>query len=229
MLPKNVNSGEFVFLDHLDDTGTTRQTRTDKLWSVDEFHEVLNVMPDDFKLFLLLMLNCGFTNTDVTNLTKSEVQLEEGRIVRQRTKTRRHSHPPVVNYVLWPKTIELLRTNWNGHPKLALTNLAGNPLGVSKLVQKDNKTKETVWSSVGRRFELMKTKYSKMPQKQLMFLRKTGSTRLRSSKEFMTLDSLYLGHSFAKISDKHYNAFDGAPYSPLDEAIQWLGSEFKFT
>ena len=30
------------------------------------------------------------------------------------------------------------------------------------------------------------------------------------------LDSLYLGHSWATVADKHYNAFDGQPYQPLD-------------
>lgn len=197
------------------------------LWSVDVFHEVLNLMPDDFKLFILLMLNCGFTNTDLTKLAKSEVRLDEGRIVRQRTKTRRHRHPPVVNYILWPRTLELLRLHWNDHPTLALTNRVGNPLGVSKLVRVGDKTKETVWSSIGRRFESMKEKHPTMPQKQLMFLRKTGSTKIKSDMRYMTLDSLYLGHSWANIADKHYNAFDGQSYAPLDEAIRWLGTEFK--
>lgn len=180
VLPRNIDSDEFVFLDHLDDSGVTRQSRTDLLWSVDVFHEVLNLMPDDFKLFILLMLNCGFTNTDLTKLAKSEVRLDEERIVRQRTKTRRHRHPPVVNYILWPRTLELLRLHWNDHPTLALTNRVGNPLGVSKLVRVGDKTKETVWSSIGRRFESMKEKHPTMPQKQLMFLRKTGSTKIKS-------------------------------------------------
>ena len=42
----------------------------------------------------------------------------------------------------------------------------------------------------------------------------------------MGLDSLYLGHSWANMADKHYNAFDGHIYKPLDEAIDWLGIEF---
>ena len=32
----------------------------------------------DFQLYLLLMLNCGFTNIDVGTLLKSEVRLKEG-------------------------------------------------------------------------------------------------------------------------------------------------------
>ena len=228
-LPRNIDSREWVFLTHLDDTGVSRNTRTDNLWTPDEFKLTLQLVPEDFQLFLLLMLNCGFTNIDVASLLKSEVRLGEERIVRQRTKTRRHVHPPVVNYKLWPKTLDLLQRHWSEHPTVALTNRRGNPLGVSKLVQEAGKTKETLWTSVGRRFGQMKEAKPNMPDKQLMFLRKTGSTKLRSNREYLSLDSLYLGHSWATVADKHYNAFDGEPYEPLDEAIKWLGSEFEMT
>lgn len=231
-LPRNIDSREFVFLTHLDESGTTKKTRTDNLWTPTEFTQTLERVPEDFQLFLLLMLNCGFTNSDVAALLKAEVQLEEGRIIRQRGKTRRHSHPPVVNYKLWPKTLELLRKYWSEHPKFALTNQRGNPLGVSKLKKENGNTSETLWTSIGRRYSNMKTakpkkkKKPQLPDKQLKFLRKTGSTKIRGSKQFMSLDSLYLGHSWATVADKHYNAFDGQPYGPLDDAIDWLGSEF---
>jgi hypothetical protein len=60
-----------------------------------------------------------------------------------------------------------------------------------------------------------------------MYLRKTGSTKLRSDLRYLSLDSLYLGHAWSTMADKHYNAFDGQPYAPLDEAIEWLGQEFR--
>lgn len=231
-LPRNIDSREFVFLTHLDESGVTRKTRTDNLWTPNEFKETLKLVPEDFQLFLLLMLNCGFTNSDVAALLKSEVQLDNGRIVRQRSKTRRHAHPPVVSYKLWPKTLQLLRDHWSDHPTLALTNRRGNPLGVSKLTVVGGETKETIWTSIGRRYGQMKSAKPKrqkkptLPDKQMMFLRKTGSTKIKSKREYMSLDSLYLGHSWATVADKHYNAFDGQPFAPLDEAIEWLGGEF---
>ncbi len=105
-LPKNLDSREFVFLTHLDETGVAKKTRTELLWTPDEVHRTLEIVPEDFHLYLLLMLNCGFTSIDVGTLLKSEVRLDEGRIVRQRTKTRRHEHPPLVNYKLWPRTAD---------------------------------------------------------------------------------------------------------------------------
>lgn len=228
-LPKNIDSREHVFLAHLDGTGVAKKTRTELLWTPEEFRRTLDIVPKDFQLFLLLMLNCGFTNADVGALLKSEVRLKEGRIVRQRTKTRRHKYPPVVSYKLWPKTLRLLRAHLSSHPTLALTNRAGGPLSVSKLVEKDGETQETVWSSIIRRWGQMKNAKPKLPDKQLKYLRKTGSSKLRSDRSFMSLDSLYLGHSWVTIADKHYNAFDGQPYAPLDEAIEWLGTEFKIS
>ncbi|MEZ5939741.1 MAG: hypothetical protein R3C18_00005, partial [Planctomycetaceae bacterium] len=198
--------------------------------------QTLAEVPEDFQLFILLMLNCGFTNSDVAALLKMEVRLDEGRIIRQRSKTRRHANPPLVNYKLWPTTHQLLQKHWSEHPMFALTNRKGNPLGVSKLVTRNGETKETVWTSIGRRYGLMKTKEPSkktdkkpLPDKQLKFLRKTGSTKIKSQKQFRLLDSLYLGHSWATVADKHYNAFDGEPYQPLDEAIDWLGGEFNLS
>ena len=75
----------------------------------------------------------------------------------------------------------------------------------------------------------MKKAKPTLPDKQLKYLRKTGSSKLRSDRRFFSLDSLYLGHSWVTIADKHYNTFDGQPYPPLDEAIDWLGAEFGIT
>jgi len=68
---------------------------------------------------------------------------------------------------------------------------------------------------------------AKIAGQAMKYLRKTGSSKLRSDRRFLSLDSLYLGHSWVTIADKHYNAFDGQSYPPLDEAIEWLGKEFR--
>ncbi len=78
ILPKNLDSREFVFLTHIDETGVAKKTRTELLWTPDEFRQTLKMVPEDFQLYLLLMLNCGFTNIDVGTLLKSEVRLDEG-------------------------------------------------------------------------------------------------------------------------------------------------------
>ena len=146
-LPRNIDSREeFVFLAQIGEMGVTKKTRTELLWTPNEFYRTLALVSEDFQLLLLLMLNGGFTNTDVASLLKSEVQLDKGRIVRQSTKTRRHAPSPVVSYKLWPNTLEVLRKHWRKHPTIAVTNRNGNPLAVSKLVKEGTKTREVVWT-----------------------------------------------------------------------------------
>jgi hypothetical protein len=109
---------------------------------------------------------------------------------------------------------------------LALTNRAGTPLCVSKLIVKNGVTRESAWDTLHRRYRNIKKAKPKLPDKQMKFLRKTGSSKLRSDRKFFSLDSLYLGHALATIADKHYNVFDGQPFVPLDEALEWLGEQF---
>jgi len=49
-LPKNLDSREFVFLTHIDTTGVAKKTRTELLWTPDEFHRTLEMVPEDFQL-----------------------------------------------------------------------------------------------------------------------------------------------------------------------------------
>ncbi len=222
--PRNINDRELRFSIHIDDqTGRRKQTRTEKLFTKEEIHTMLKVLPDHFQLYVLLCLNCGFTQTDLATLRKDELWLEEARIVRQRTKTRRHQSPPVVNYLLWSETSNLLKQQISDHPDLVLLTRRGTPLIVSRMDRIDHHVRyDTVCRTYGR----LRKKHASLPDKSLKFLRKTGSTKIRSNLHYMYLDQLYLGHSHQTIADKHYNAFDGQPYEPLDEAIQWLGQEF---
>ena len=65
--------------------------------------------PDRTKLYILLMLNCGMTQKDIADLAVTEVNWEEGRIKRKRSKTGDCENVPTVNYKLWPETLRLLR------------------------------------------------------------------------------------------------------------------------
>ncbi len=97
----------------------------------DEIKTLLGKASDRTKLYILLMLNCGMTQKDISDLLISEVDWEVGRIVRKRSKTSDEENVPVVNYLLWPETIRLLRQerapdsedrvllNFNGSPILS--------------------------------------------------------------------------------------------------------------
>lgn len=226
-LPRNINDPELRFTLHVDDaTGRRKQTRTEQLFTKQELRAMLKVLPDRFGLYVLLCLNCGFTQGDLATLGKDELRLKEGRIVRQRAKTRRHPNPPLVNYKLWPRTLRLLKKHISGHADLVFLTKRKTPLIVSKMLTRNDGNHHIRYDTVCRAYGRLRKEHAELPNKSLKFLRKTGSTRLRGDTTFMLLDQLYLGHSHKTIADRHYNAFDGGPYSPLDEAITWLGQEF---
>ena len=52
-LPKNIDSREFVFLTHLDETGVAKKTRTELLWTPDEFHRTLETCPGGLPALLV--------------------------------------------------------------------------------------------------------------------------------------------------------------------------------
>lgn len=63
-LPKNIESKGFRF------NGGAKSVKT---WTVEEVQRVITEAPDQLKLHLLLMVKCGFTLTDVSDLLDAEV------------------------------------------------------------------------------------------------------------------------------------------------------------
>jgi integrase len=51
------------------------------------------------RLHLLLMLNCGFGQQDLSDLHPGEVDWEHGRVRRKRSKTGHHARVPAVDYL----------------------------------------------------------------------------------------------------------------------------------
>lgn len=91
------------------------------------------------KLFILPILNCGMTQTEIADLRKSEVDLKAGRIIRQRSKTDHFESVPTVNYLLWTDTVTLLNELLNqGNGELALVNANGSALWAEQLDAEGN-------------------------------------------------------------------------------------------
>ena len=61
------------------------------------------------KLYLLLMLNAGMYQADVSDLGADEVNWQAGTITRKRSKRWKAVGSMSVTYKLWPETVELLR------------------------------------------------------------------------------------------------------------------------
>ncbi|QDU75109.1 Phage integrase family protein [Bremerella volcania] len=171
------------------------------------------------KLYLLLMLNCGYYASDLSELRQDEVDWNEGRIKRKRTKTRKHKQVPETDFKLWDKTFELLKKYRSSDKEWALTNDEGRQL-VRRAVTDDGKVSTT--NNVTKAYERF-TKRTKVEKpKALMLLRKTAATEL--AKKHKDCVDYFLGHAPTKLSDKRYVIPDHADF---DLAVKWLGEQFE--
>jgi integrase len=192
-----------------------------EVFTKDEIKVLLAKANDRTRLYILLMLNIGATQKDISDLLVSEVDWNAGRVIRKRSKTSDQENVPVVDYLLWPETFRLLKQyrasestdrvllNSNGSPIWAEKNEAGG-----KFRKSDN-----IKSAFDRLRK--KTSINKPPKS----LKKTSATLLRNNKDYSGLESLFLGHAPRGMADKHYTK---VPQELLDQAVTWLGQEYGF-
>jgi len=208
----------------------------------EEIKALLADAPDRTKLYILLMLNCGMTQKDISDLLVSEVDWKEGRIIRKRSKTSDEENVPVVNYKLWPETFRLLQQERDTQSvDRVLSNFNGGPLW-SEQITEDGKYKKN--DNVKNAFDRLRTvKMIEEPlkarkktsarkieravkvtiDKPLKCLKKTSASLLRDNAKFSALEGLFLGHAPQSMSDKHYTQ---VPQKLLDAAVAWLGKQY---
>lgn len=196
--PSLLDSREFVFREP-EGTGRKRMAKKLLLWKPEEFNTPL---PEYFRCYLLLMLNCGFRHIDIDFLQHSDIEWKQGRIIIQRNKLNQIETVPVISYKLWPTTLESLKNQKSDDPKYVF-----GPVGDSI---------KTWWKR--NREELG------LKNKRLDYLRKTGATIVDEYE--LGLSDFYLGEALSRTSQIHYSFNDGDPNTKLDYAIQFLGSKF---
>ena len=101
---------------------------TIKTFTPKEITTLLDEATERTRLYALLMLNTGMTGKDISDLDPKEVDWQQGRIIRKRSKTKREKSVPVVNYKLWPETFRLLKKYGNRKGEHVLLNSQGLPL-----------------------------------------------------------------------------------------------------
>jgi len=173
------------------------------------------------KLYLLLMLNCGMYQGDISDLQPSEVNWTTGRITRQRSKTKGGTNVLTVSYKLWPETFALLQQCRSASGNRALTNRDGGALRDTGFKDDDGHTRnnDAVKSAY---FRLCKR--LKVPARPLKLLRKTSASLLSNEPRFRSLHQLFLGHAPSSVAEIHYVATDK---NILDEALAWLGERYS--
>jgi site-specific recombinase XerD len=167
------------------------------------------------RLYLMLTLNTGMTQKDMADLVHDEVDWDEGRIHRKRSKTRQFKNVPNVSYQLWPETRSLLsRLRSECSAKRVLLNRRGEPI-LTERIDAFGKFKKS--DNVRRAFSRLRQKTQ--INKPFKSLKKTSASRLRSNSSFESIVGLFLGHAPRELSDRHYAA---APQNLLDDALCWL-------
>ena len=175
---------------------------------LDELKSLYARVPDRVRLFIVLGINCGLTQNEISELQKAEFDLNKGLLERQRPKT-----GVVSRHALWPETVELVRTNlapsgsdfaFLTHHGLALVRIRG-------AIRCDG---------IYRWWQRVKA------PKSFKLLRKTGASWLRQQygDEIATM---YLAHAEGSVMGKHYA---NRPIHELDEPLRqmrnWLSPMF---
>ena len=184
-------------------------------FSREEINVLYSAASERTKMFMLLGLNCGMGQADISSLRVSEIQLSEKRIVRKRTKTGVHCE-----FALWPLTVEMLKIHGNLDGKLndrVFLSKSGHPLVREYFIDDKFKRTDAIRSAF---FRLMKK--TKLPNHRGFYsLRKTSASEIEVIDSAVT--SMFLGHSEKGLMKRHYAERD---WNRLATAIAELRQRF---
>lgn len=191
--------------------------------TIEEVKALLDNSNDRTRLYLLLMLNCAMYQQDISDLMASEIDFENGRVIRPRSKTKKakkaNQEPFRFNWLLWPTTYGLLCTLAK-RDGVALLNTQDNRL----VTHAEASRRDTVRSAYRRVVDKLK-KRGVLPKgwnKTLKLLRKTGTNIIAACPDPDTsaFYNVYLNHS--TVAQNHYLT-GGRPHAKFDEAVRYIG------
>lgn len=222
-IPDNFDDPDLSFEDVVDEEEVVGD-RLKELWTVEEIKTVLASDEDYWKAFILLSLNCGFLASDLNDIKHTQYDSEVGRLIHKRRKTRRKKRIPIVNYKLWPKTIEAIekiKTDPNEFEEMFHTK------GGARILT-PKKSGKGSFNNLSRNWQVVRDRLKLRKNLTLRKLRNTALTELKKSLWFRDLDELWLGHA-KTVSSRHYHIVDGQEYEPLDKAVDFIAEKLEIT
>jgi integrase len=171
---------------------------------------LLDTAKGQTRLHILLALNCGFTQADISDLTHEEAT--DGRIARKRSKTRRKKTTPEVSYLLWEETSASLEAHQSSDPQRVLVTHTGKPWVDSNHHGVDSI--RTLYGYLQERTGITSSFKS---------LRKTAATTLEKHPVYRSYAQYFLGHAPQTVAQAHYTTPDQEDF---DRAVRWLGEQF---
>jgi integrase len=192
-----------------------------RFFAAEEIQTLYAAAAERTRLFILLALNCGYTQADIASLEHSHIDWTRGIIVRNRHKTGQPQE-----HKLWPRTLTLLRKHvtqpGQRHPDLAIVGEEGNALVSEKI--KDNGTPYKV-DAIRLAFARLLSKCKINDGRGFAIFRKTGANAIaKQYQDGPHLTDLYLAHS-AKGMRVHYAR---QHYDELHKATDWLATLYGF-
>ncbi len=192
-----------------------------RFFSADEIKTLYAKAAERTRLFILLGLNCGYTQADIATLEHAHIDWTGGMIVRNRHKTGQPQE-----HKLWPRTVALLRKHvtkpGRRSPDFALVGEEGNAL-VSERIKDDGTPTRT--DSIKLAFNRLLKKCDINDGRGFAIFRKTGANAIaKQYQDAPHLTDLYLAHS-AKGMKVHYAR---QHYDSLHSATNWLATLYGF-
>jgi integrase len=176
---------------------------------------------DRTRLYILLCLNCGMYQSDISDIGVDEIDWAAGTLSRPRSKTPKGQR---VKYKLWPETLKLLKKfraqttvlSDRGQNRVLLTE-DGNPLVNCWLENAKMRRYDCIHSAFTRLFEKVKL------NRPIKLLRKTSASELASHPVYGAYVQYFLAHSPKGVADRHYIKPDDDQFF---KALDWLRGRY---
>ena len=202
-------------------------------FSNEEIKILLDHASERTQLFILLMMNTGYTQVDLAELRPDQVDWEERRITRKRSKTESHEDVPEVSYPLWSRTFALLKKYGKRKGDRVLLNEDGGQLKTEGLRDGRHTKCDNIASAYGRLTrKLTKPKKDKTGKivrppllkktKSLKVFRKTSPSRLENS-QYANCAYWFGGWSPRSVAIRNYIR---PPQDLFDKAVRWLAKSY---
>lgn len=190
-----------------------------KTATVPDIKTLLNASTDRTKLYMLLMLNTGMTQKDISDLQQDQVDWKKGRIRRKRSKTQHQTGVPEVDYPLWKQTFTLLKQHRSRDKRRVLLNERGGSL-FQQTIKHNEQLKKTdnIKSAFSRVARTLTLTHITLKQ-----LRATSATILNKHQNYHRLAQYFLGQSPRTIAERHYVV---QSQELFDKAVKWLGKQY---
>jgi len=188
-------------------------------YSIEQVQNYFVEASPQLQLYVLLALNCGMTQIDISDLKPEDVNWTRGTLTRKRGKTASSTRVPTVTYKLWTRTLDLLLQLRSEDSDRLLTtskgeSLCGQGYREGRFVRRDAVRDAFEWHRKRR----------KLVGNFRMF-KKTSASLLRDHPEFNGIEPVFLDHAPRSISDKHYAK---VPETLLAMGLDWLETKYGF-